>query len=518
MATNSRTSKSIKNSVIAMGFYVVNLALQFFSRKIFLEYLGTEILGLNTTAMNLLQFLNLAELGISAGVSFTLYKPLHDKDLQTINEIITLQGQLYKRIACVVMVGAAILMCFFPLIFDRITIPIWYAYASFGVLLFSALLGYFVNYKQIILTASQQDYKVLYSFKSVMLIKVVAQMAAVYYFPNGYVYWLILEALFAIFASVSLNWMTRRTFPELVPVKIPFKTLRNKYPEFTLKIKQLFFHKIGGFALTQSSPIIIYAYTSLTVVALYGNYLIVISGISLLVQSIFNSMGAGIGDLVAEGGKNKILKVFFELFSVRFFIVVTLCVCTYILLPEFICLWIGKKYLLSPVSTLLIIGNLYIGIFRYTVESFINAYGLFRDIWAPIIEAMINVVLSILFGSVWGFNGVLLGVFISLVIMVVCWKPYFLFSTEFPGILKKYVYVYLKHIFAAILAIISTIYLWEKLSLNLSSNWSNFIIEASLLTLIFSIVFFAFLILFRTSLIDFLYRFNFFNQSINRNI
>lgn len=38
--------------------YFVNLVLQFFSRKIFLDYLGTEILGLNTTATNLLQFLN----------------------------------------------------------------------------------------------------------------------------------------------------------------------------------------------------------------------------------------------------------------------------------------------------------------------------------------------------------------------------------------------------------------------------------------------------------------------------
>ena len=45
MKSNSRTAKSIKNSVVAMSFYIVNLALQFFSRKVFLDYLGTEILG-----------------------------------------------------------------------------------------------------------------------------------------------------------------------------------------------------------------------------------------------------------------------------------------------------------------------------------------------------------------------------------------------------------------------------------------------------------------------------------------
>ena len=166
MQGKSRTEKSFKNSIVALGFYVLNLVLQFFSRKIFLEYLGTEILGLNTTAMNLLQFLNLAELGINVAVGFTLYKPLHDNDRESVNEIVTLQRFLYRRIAFIIIIAAAVLMCFFPMIFSKIALPLWYAYASFGVLLFSALLGYFVNYKQTVLTANQEDYKVFYSYKS----------------------------------------------------------------------------------------------------------------------------------------------------------------------------------------------------------------------------------------------------------------------------------------------------------------------------------------------------------------
>ena len=97
--TDSRTSKSIKNSSVALVFYFINLILQFFSRKIFLDYLGAEVLGLNTTATNLLQFLNLAELGVGAAIACTLYKPLAEKDTDTINEIVSLQGWLYRRIA-----------------------------------------------------------------------------------------------------------------------------------------------------------------------------------------------------------------------------------------------------------------------------------------------------------------------------------------------------------------------------------------------------------------------------------
>ena len=134
MQSESRTAKSIKNSSIGLIFYFINFVLQFFSRKIFLDYLGTEILGLNTTATNLLQFLNLADLGIGSAVGFSLYKPFYDKDEQTINEIVALQGKLYRRVAYIVIAGSALLMCFFPRIFAKMPLPLWYDYASFGVL------------------------------------------------------------------------------------------------------------------------------------------------------------------------------------------------------------------------------------------------------------------------------------------------------------------------------------------------------------------------------------------------
>lgn len=57
--------------------------------------------------------------------------------------------------------------------------------------------------------------------------------------------------------------------------------------------------------MTQTSPLIIYAYISLDMVALYGNYQVIILGVNRLCEALFNSIGAGIGDLVAEGNKEK---------------------------------------------------------------------------------------------------------------------------------------------------------------------------------------------------------------------
>lgn len=165
MSTESRTTKSIKNSYVALIFYFINLILQFFSRKIFLDYLGSEVLGLNTTAQNLLGFLNIAELGIGTAVSYNLYKPIFENDKETINDIISIQGWLYRKVAYIVIIGSCVLMLFFPFIFGKAQLPIWYTYGSFVAILISSLLGYFVNYKQIILSADQKEYKVTYCTK-----------------------------------------------------------------------------------------------------------------------------------------------------------------------------------------------------------------------------------------------------------------------------------------------------------------------------------------------------------------
>lgn len=476
MNKESRTAKSLKNSSVALAFYFVNLVLQFFSRKIFLDYLGAEVLGLNTTATNLLQFLNLAELGIGSAVGFSLYKPFYDKDIQTINEIVALQGKLYQRIACVVVAGAVILMCFFPWIFDKMTLPLWYAYASFGVLLFSALLSYFVNYKQVLLSADQKEYKVQYGYKLPLLVKIVVQILAIRFLENGYVWWLVLEGGFAIIASVVLSWVIKCSYPFIQKSSLSLKSLNMKYPTIQIKIRQLFVHKVSGYVLNQTSPIIIYAFSSLTIVAIYGNYMLIILGLISLTNALSNGVTASVGNLVAEGNHRKSISVFSELFSIQFFIAMVMCFGMWMLAQPFMTLWIGKDFLLPNSTLAILVGILFVSISRRTVDSWINAYGFYSDIWAPVIEASLNVGLSVLLGYFFGLNGILMGVLISLLIVVFGWKPIFLFAINLKDGLGQYVKNYMFHLCLAGIVTVISFNLLNLLPIDpFKSVWSCFI-------------------------------------------
>ena len=99
----SRVKKTLLNARVNMIFYFLILILSFFSRKIFLDTLGADFIGLTGTMQNLLAFINLAELGIATAIGYLLYAPLHQQDHTKINEIISVLGFLYRKIGYIIL-------------------------------------------------------------------------------------------------------------------------------------------------------------------------------------------------------------------------------------------------------------------------------------------------------------------------------------------------------------------------------------------------------------------------------
>lgn len=424
-----RTAYSLQNTKIALVYYILTLVATFVSRKVFIEVIGAEVLGLNTTATNLLGLLNLTELGIGFAVSFSLYKPLFERDKKEIKEIISVQGWLYKNIAILILVAASILMSFFPIIFSKSDLPLWYAYSTFSVLLYSSILGYFINYKQIILSADQKQYKIILTTKTLTLIQIFFQIIILKYTSLGYIGWLFLEFLFASLIAWRLDLLVRKNYPWL---KTSFKLGKQCYKKQHIiisKTKQLFFHRIAGYILTQTSPLIIFAYTDLKLVAIYGNYMLMVSGARFLIDSIFNGITSSVGNLVAENIDFSIKRVFNEIYILRMFLTGILIYGLWIGGDCFVKLWIGESFLFGKNTFFLIILISFINMTRIC-DNFIQAYGLFSDIWAPIIESILNIGFSILLGSIYGLQGILIGVIISLIVVVLGWKPYFLLSSR----------------------------------------------------------------------------------------
>ena len=75
-----RTKNSMINMLISILAQIVTVLLGFVSRKVFINSLGTEYLGLNGFLTNVLSLLGLVEGGIGTSIVYNLYKPLADRD------------------------------------------------------------------------------------------------------------------------------------------------------------------------------------------------------------------------------------------------------------------------------------------------------------------------------------------------------------------------------------------------------------------------------------------------------
>lgn len=97
-------------------------------------------------------------------------------------------------------------------------------------------------------------------------------------------------------------------------------------------------------------------------------------------------------------------------------------------------------------------------IFTRVHDLFISAYGIYQDVWAPALEAFLNISCSIGFGYYWGINGVIVGISLSVFLVVFCWKPFFLFRVGFKEPIKEYIKKCVKFLILILLATFSSFY------------------------------------------------------------
>lgn len=425
-----RVHKSLLNAKVNLVFYFLSLFFSFFSRKIFLDCLGAEFIGLTGTLGNILGYLNLAELGVGAAISFFLYKPLQANNREEMNEIISVFGYLYHKIGQFILLGGILISLFFPLIFGNTELGLGIVYFSFFSFLGSSLIGYFINYRQILLTADQKNYLVAVYFQSANLVKTALQIFLAYTYKNLFV-WVAIEFLFGIIGCIILNWKINKEYPWLKSNVRQGKVLLKKYPTILTNTKQVFIHKIKDFLLSKSDELFIFAFVSLKMVAYYGNYTMIITKISQLFTYVLDGVGAGVGNLVAEGDKKNMMKVFWELMAIRHFIAGFLFTSLYFLLEPFITLWLGPEYVMDKTILILLLIYIYMMQSRGVVDMFNHAHGLYADTWSAWAELVLNVGITIIAGYYYGIIGILLGKIVSVFLIVVFWKPYYLFTSGF---------------------------------------------------------------------------------------
>ena len=146
--------------------------------------------------------------------------------------------------------------------------------------------------------------------------------------------------------------------------------------------------------------------------------------------------------------------------------------CIYNLANDFISLWIGEDYLLSAGIVIVIVINYYMSGMRQTCQTYNTTLGLFwNDRFKPWIEAIINLVTSVVLIRYYGFMGVLLGTLISTITTSFWVEPYILYKHGFKMKLRDYFIRYCQYTAVTLLSTTFSFYLTKIVEVSSFFLW-----------------------------------------------
>lgn len=462
MENNSRTNKSIKNSIYALSCQIITIVLNFISRTVFIHTLGAVYLGLNGLFTNLLSVLSFAELGFSTAIIYEMYSPIATNDQHKIAGLMNLYAKIYRYIgSSIFIIGLFFIPFLNNFIKDSSILPIdspplWVIYLLF---LCNSSSSYFFNYKRSIIVASQNGYIDTLNQIKFNLIKNILQIIILYLFES-FIFYLVIQLICTLLGNISISVKANKLFPYLKKLK------QEKVESTTIKSikKNVFamaFNKLGGVVVGGIDNLFISKYIGVIAVGYYSNYLLIITTIRMVFIQIFSPITASVGNFVVNKTKEESYTFFKKLFFINTYFAIISSICLATSINPFISIFWGDEYVLSILLTLTIVLNFYIDRIRQSSQIYIDVKGLFWQIkWRSFTEAIINIILVLSFIKYgMGLEGVILGILITNLVINFWWEPYVVFKYYFHQKLWKYFKWNFQYFITAIVSYLIIIYL-----------------------------------------------------------
>lgn len=431
-----RKTKLKLNSVSSLLYQLIMIICGFVLPRFFLTYYGSEVNGLVSSITQFLGFISLAECGVGAVVQSTLYKPLAENDILTVSKIVVSSERFFRRIAYILLGYTAILMVVYPLI----TIDS-FDYMFTLILIFVISISTFAQYY------IGMTYKLLLDADQLGFIQYTIHTAA-----------LILNTISCIFlmqhgASVQIVKLTTSLIFILQPVllsiiakhryKINRKIILTEEP-----IKQKWnglAHHISGVVLVNTDTVVLTLFSTLENVSVYAVYHLVVNGIRQIVLSMTNGVRAMFGNMLAKNEMKELNHSFGHIEWILHTIVTFVFSVAAILIVPFVQVYTADitdvNYIVPTFAYLITLAQATY-CYRLPYYILVNAAGHYKQTQrSAIIEATINVVVSIIFVFQFGLIGVAIGTFVAM-----AYRTIYLVYYLNKNILYRKIHHFIKHV------------------------------------------------------------------------
>ncbi len=427
----SRTKNAIRNMLFGFINKAIVLLFPFIIKTVLIRTLGSEYLGLNSLFTSILQMLNLAELGFSSAIVYSMYKPIAEKDIKTICALMKLYKKIYRIIGIIIISIGLVLL---PFLNDLIkggypqNINIYILYIIY---LFNTGLTYFLfAYKSALLTAHQRSDVTSNVQTWTSLLQYGLQIIILVKLKNYYLF-VSIQIITTILNNILVAIITNKKYPRYTcSGDVPNEVQK----DIKKRVTGLMVQKICSTTRNSLDSIFISAFLGLNMVAMYSNYYSIMHAIIGMMSIIISSITAGIGNSIVTESEKKNYNDMNKFNFIYMWLSGWCTICLACLFQPFMRLWMGEQYMFSYGVVILFCAYFY-GLKMGDIRAaYSDAKGLwYENRYRAIAESIANIILNLLLVKFLGIYGIILGTLISLLIINFGYGSQILFKYYFKN-------------------------------------------------------------------------------------
>lgn len=400
--------KVITNVIVSSGSQLITFALGIILPRIILVNWGSEYNGLLNSVATIMRYLSLLEAGMNTSTLQALYKSFSKKDNDELSVVVASAQHYYRRVA-LFYAGAVILTSFlFPLFLDT-AIGYWTIFwvvvlqGCTGVINFAFRAAY-----QQLLNAEGRYYVI----SAVSLLTTVltnsAKIISIVVFDSVIVMQLlgvlimgIQVAIYAIYFKKRYSWINTNAKPDMSLLE------HRKY----YAVQQ-----VAGLVFNSTDTLVLSVFCGLKVASVYTVYNMVYSALSMIIGIVRTSTNFVLGQAYHRS-KEEFSFIYKLYTSFQVSLGSILSSCSVLLIISFVKLYtagIRDVNYVNYYAPILFASNIILDCMRGASLSGANVAGQAPNTsWRYVLEAVLNLSISLALVKFLGMNGVLLGTVIS---------------------------------------------------------------------------------------------------------
>lgn len=423
----------VKNAKRNMLFGSVNrvvvLLIPFIKRLIVQNALGSQYLGLGSLFQSVIQVLSLSELGFSAAMVYNMYKPAAEGNVVKMNALLNYYRRAYRIIGVVIFGVGLGLIPFLPHLIkgsypEEINLT-----ALYLIYLVNTAISYFLFAYKTSLLAVHQRNDVNSTINTVLSVGLTGCQIAILLITKNYYLFSLLMPLFTIANNTLIGWRTKILFPQ-------YKAEGELKKEDKVVIKKVvagtFIQHACGVTRNGLDSICISAFLGLSLTAIYNNYYMILTGIMSFIGIYTAAFTGGIGNHVANKSVEENFQEMKKLDFVYLWISGWCTICLLCLYQPFMEIWMGNDMMLPMSAVVLFCMYFYLLKLCDVRYLYTSANGLWwKHRYRTLTETVLNLVLNITLGKLYGVHGIILATMISLLTCSYVWSTRIIFKNYF---------------------------------------------------------------------------------------